>query len=112
MVHKNFIRTYKRPVLTTGKGQTSGRNYIIIDNWKITHFSDMYYKRPQDVQTFDRNDWNNWKTSIPLAVTKRDGNILRVCPPGGEKCKKRLPATNVHLKRSVGLENVYSPGAN
>ena len=72
----------------------------------------MYYKCPQDVQTFDRNDWNNWKTSIPLARTKRDGNVLRVCPPGGEKCKKKLPATNTHLKRSVGLENIHSPGAN
>ena len=49
---------------------------------------EMYYKRPQDIQTFNRNDLNNWETSIPLARTKRDGNVLRVRPPGGEKCKK------------------------
>ena len=24
---------------------------------------DKYYKRPQDVQTFNRNDWIKWKTS-------------------------------------------------
>ena len=24
---------------------------------------DIYYKRPQDVQTFNRNDWIKWKMS-------------------------------------------------
>ena len=26
---------------------------------------DMYYKRPQDIQMFDRNDWIKWKMSTP-----------------------------------------------
>ena len=48
-------RTYKRPVLATGRGQTSGQNYIRIK----THYMDIYYKCPQDVQTLNRNDLNN-----------------------------------------------------
>ena len=68
---------------------------------------EMYYKHPQDIQTFNRNDLNNWKTSIPLARTKRDGNVQRVHPQGGEKCKKQLSATYVHRYRPLKLENVH-----
>ena len=41
---------------------------------------DIYYKRPQDVQMFNRNDWIKWKTSTPRRELT-DGNVLRVRPP-------------------------------
>ena len=58
---------------------------------------EMYYKRPQDVQTFNRNDLNNWKTSTPLVRTKRDGNILRVRPPG-----RKMQEMTTWLQTSTG----------
>ena len=48
-------RTYKSPVLATGRGQTSGQNYIRINS--LHRY--IYYKCPQDVQTFNKNDLNN-----------------------------------------------------
>ena len=62
---------------------------------------DKYYKRPPDVQTFNRNDLINWKTSIPLARTKRDGNVLRVRPPG-----RKMQETTTWLQMSTGSDHL------
>ena len=51
--HTNVHKTYKH------KGQMSRLKYIKNRQWKMTYFMNVYYKHPQDVQMFSKNDWIN-----------------------------------------------------